>query len=433
MGNNYSKANSSYDAGILGISDFQKSGKTVHLDLAIGQLRKAVKIAPPDHKKRTLFLIQLGNWVGFRYDETGRPEDLIEAVQRCEEAVTVACPGHEDRVICLITLGDVLLKRYRKDESPADLDRAEQIYREAVSLAPQGHEYRMTSLASFGDFLEAKFQKTKVLDDIHEAIRYCQEAEKAASADGSEGWPLNSLSTCLLAKYQMTKTATDLNEATRAARRAIEHNSGGVDADIPLNDLTRCLAAKFERSQALKDIDEAIQTAMRACEEAKPIRHKWKTSLLLLGEQYDTKYKKTGAKMDLNNCFTFHREMANFFELRDPARIDSLHRLCILLYAKYKSTKDLKDLTDAIQFGREALTSMDLWAPDHTGHTRLLDLMSTCFATKSAETLDPGDLKVAISSGEKAIEAMSEDDPLREEAVKKVKDLKVNGSYKEPK
>jgi len=196
--------------------------------------------------------------------------------------------------------------------------------------------------------------------------------------------------------------------------------------------LSKCLALKFQESQALKDINESIKAGHGASECANPVRHKWRTSLILLGEKYDIKYKKTRTKKDLDVCIDYYEGLADFLTLDDPARIRPLGHLSTLLYVKYNSTQSKKDLEDAIEYGRKALDSMDTLEPRHTSRSKVLDLLSTSNATKFSLTQSPKDLEAAISFGEDAIKAMSQEDPAREEAVKRVKQLKVEGFYKPP-
>ena len=70
MGNEISKAKESNAEAYLWLRQYEKQGRPDYLDKAIKKFRKAVEIAPLEDPKRGEYLMDLGTWLGARYEIT---------------------------------------------------------------------------------------------------------------------------------------------------------------------------------------------------------------------------------------------------------------------------------------------------------------------------------------------------------------------------
>ena len=191
----------------------------------------------------------------------------------------------------------------------AALDRAVELFRQSVDATAR-HSSRLTHLTALLTALQARYELQRRLDDLDEAIDY----GRTASGSGGgvrRGLVLSMLSTALRMRYDSVGAAGDLADAHEASRTAIRL--------VPFSSrhYPRCSSefaalhrAEHERTQQQRSLDLAIEHVRKSLRSAR-----------VLGS----------------------------------ARRVDLTTLCALLAERGRRTKNMRDLDDAVDTGRQAL------------------------------------------------------------------------------
>lgn len=152
------------------------------LELAITLSRRVVEIASADHPEWAMFLSNLGNALGSRFDRLGSMTDLDEAIIFGHHAIEAAPAGHPGLSSYRSNLGYRLLIRFIQIGDLADLDNAVAVSRQAVDATPAGHPALAARLVGLGAALYARSKHVDLTSDLDQSLEAWEQATASTVA-----------------------------------------------------------------------------------------------------------------------------------------------------------------------------------------------------------------------------------------------------------
>ena len=211
---------------------YQRVGRMEDLEDAIKKLELAVQATPDNHPGLAMGLSSLGAMLGYRYAATGQMKDLEDAIGRVELAVQATPADHPDLAVrldslvsMLGSLGKKLVYRYDRTGRIEDLEAAITNIELAMQATPSDHPGRAVCLNKPGNMLESRYAGTERMEDLDGAIRKLKLSVQAIPDDhpGRATYlhRLHSLGSILDRRYQRTGQMEDLEEAIKGAELAV--------------------------------------------------------------------------------------------------------------------------------------------------------------------------------------------------------------------
>jgi tetratricopeptide (TPR) repeat protein len=392
---------SPHDTGIALMGEYERTGRTDHLERAISLFRQEVLAQQPD---RANGLYSLAMALFRRFERFGRPADLHESIELGRDAVAAAAPHDPRRAGFRSGLAIGLLRRFELTFDVSDVDEAVAIGREVVA-ATTGDPSHAMDLSNLAAALTRRFEHTGHLADLDAAVG----AGRRAAADTSHpdhAMHLANLVGALVRRFELTGMPGDLDEAVDAGRRAItvtppDHpNLASCQATLGM-----ARSARYEREGRLAELDEAIELG-RAALAATPTGHPMRARrATLVGATLLRRFERTGQLSDLDDAVDLSRAAAAAVPADHPSRPGFLAALAGTLVRRFERTGRLSDLDEAITLGRSAIADL----PD--GHPQGGSLASTVGLAQRARfehTGDLSDLDDAVTLSRAAVAAVSD-------------------------
>ncbi|MFI6992791.1 CHAT domain-containing protein [Nonomuraea wenchangensis] len=163
----------SSNLGLALVARFERTAREDDLDEAVELHRRAASAGSRDDVRWGLLHANLGGALmrcvelrattGERAESGGDPgaadDDLGEAIEALRAAVAAAPPGHRDRGRYLVNLSSALVLRQQRTSEHALLAEAEDLLREAVTCQPDGHPDQASVRLALGQVLRARFDR----------------------------------------------------------------------------------------------------------------------------------------------------------------------------------------------------------------------------------------------------------------------------------
>jgi hypothetical protein len=244
---------------------FERTGRIVDLDEAVGAGRRAIAAAPVGDPGRAVYLSNLGIALSARFKRIGSGADLDGAVETGQQAVAATPADHPLRAGRLSNLGNALQDRFARTGSDKDLDETVEAARLAVAATPSDHPNRAMYLCNLGIALQWRFERAGNSRDLDGAVDAGRQAVAATPLDHpNRATMLSSLGNALHTRFDRTSNSRDLDGAVDAGRQAV----AATPADHPqrancLSILANALLARFERTGSGADLDGAVEAGRR--------------------------------------------------------------------------------------------------------------------------------------------------------------------------
>ncbi|MEU6796176.1 CHAT domain-containing protein [Nonomuraea wenchangensis] len=152
--------------GLALVARFERTARKDDLDEAVELHRQAASTGGREDVRRGLLHANLGGALMRRVElraATGDPgtadDDLGQAIEALRAAVAAAPPGHRDRGRYLVNLSSALMLRQQRVPGHALLVEAEDLLREAVTCRPDGHPDQASVRLALGQVLRARFER----------------------------------------------------------------------------------------------------------------------------------------------------------------------------------------------------------------------------------------------------------------------------------
>ena len=347
---------------------FNQSGKMEDLEDAISTHREALALRPLGHLHHTSSLNNLGVALVTRFDQLGMNEDLEHAISFHREALSLYPPVHPHRSISLNNFGTALHTRFKKSGRMEDLDDAISSHREALTLRPLGHPERPSSLNNLANALSTRFNQLGRMEDLDDAISFHRETLALRPLGHSDRpFSLNNLGISLSARFDQSAKLEDLGDAISFHREALALlPPGHTERSLFLNNLGVVLSVRFNQSGGMEDLEDVISLHREAL-TLRPLGHPDRpSSLNNLADVLCTRFKQSGGMEDLEDAISAHREALTLLPLGHIQRSSSLDNLAVALSTRFNQSGRIEDLEEAISSHREALALRPLGHSDRS-------------------------------------------------------------------
>jgi hypothetical protein len=211
---------------------FEITGKIEDLQSAAGAGEEAARLAessPLGPSWGAVVLLNLGTTLRVRFDTTGNLADLDHAIELLRSAVEMSQPGDPGLPMRLSNLGHAFFARFRRHHAFTDVDAAIDVTRQAIALTPLGHPDFARFQANLCADLQERYEEAEHPDPAD--LTAAREAGAAAVAATHDRHPRrglylrNLIGIELLA--QRCGESVDLDETLRLARMAADIAEGG--------------------------------------------------------------------------------------------------------------------------------------------------------------------------------------------------------------
>ncbi|CAH0044574.1 unnamed protein product [Clonostachys solani] len=275
--------------------------------------------------------------LNMKLEQSGTPIDLEEAIAASRSAIEAMPKGdHSEWLWSLDILGNLYQELYEKTYSMDDLDESIRLGRQTVKEASETHPLRAIFCNNCSGHLCRRFDATGSFPDIEEAIELQKEALRLTPQDAEHRVGiLANHRHALQARYSQTDVLSDLVDGISYGReclnKALETDPGRLKHLVSMIPL---LNAKYIRMGSMNDFEEAMglgQNALQILATSDPLRA---SCLQHLSHLLGSKYFKMGSCQD----------------------IDEAIRLATLLLGRYRRTRTVIDVEDAIRIKKEALS-----------------------------------------------------------------------------
>jgi tetratricopeptide (TPR) repeat protein len=254
---------------------------------------------------------------------------------------------------CLDRLAGCYISKYRLARELKDMDRAVDLAERAVNAALYRDPRRALYVLNLTSWLLWRYQRTATPADIEWAIAIGREAQKQ-HRNSPEAWAITrNLGTAFWKQYRVTGAVEDHEQATQLAETALKMAPLDGQSDI-LQDIANLLADSYMKIGDFEGLEHAIRLSDEAAaSDASPA----------------------------NDAVGPERKL--FGQIKHTA----------LLILKFKHTKRLDDLEEALKSGRAALAQLPI---GHDFRREFTNNLSVLFAERYQYEHEPSDLDEAI-------------------------------------
>lgn len=357
------------------------------LNAAIAAGREAIELrkADPGYRAALAGLLQE------RFAETGDVADLDEAVSASRIAITLPPARAIDSRVSLANFGAALEARFKVRGSLEDLEEAIGLKRTALALSQPG-ETRKRALLSLAGSLSELFDETGRAEVLDEAIVFARRAVKARpqDSDDEQAAALDVLAAVIGQQGERTGDPQDMPEAVSAVRTALDltpashpdreryrahlvtwlalHSrlTGSTRYIDEAVDLIRGSTAgsfitmstfmlRYELTSAPADLDEAVAAGRAGLALVDEASRQWRSLAAQLTIALFLRFRQAGGKADLDMAIALRRALLT--ASNPSTRADIMDGLGMLLWMRFKRTKEASDLQEAVEFGRQAVAA----------------------------------------------------------------------------
>ncbi|VDB91388.1 unnamed protein product [Peniophora sp. CBMAI 1063] len=382
---------------------FQRTGKFEDLEAAISTIRHILELTPEGDPDKANWLDNLGSALQHRFKAVGELEDLETAISTSRHAVEITPEGHADKPTLLNNLGVALQRRFEHVGELEDLEATISTKRRAVEFTPDGHPDKPTWLSNLGTALQYRFERVHELPDLEAVISAGRHAvELTPEGDPNKPGRLSNLGCALQSRFEHVGELEDLEAAISANRRAVElAPDGHSDKPTWLSNLGTALERRFERVGELQDLIAAISTKRYAV-ELTPESHADKPGMLSnLGTALQCFFKHLGTLDVLEAAISANYRAVELTLEGDSEMSGRLSNLGAALLRRFERTDKLEDLEAAVSTSRRAVELMPDGHPDKLSR---LDNLGSALLTRFERVNKLEDLEAAISTCRRAVE-----------------------------
>jgi tetratricopeptide (TPR) repeat protein len=428
------------------------------LDEAIGLIRRALDLTPPDSDLRAMYLASQTSLLTALWDRTGSSarsgaaDALDEAVEIGRAAVAVVREDDPVRGAIASLYGVALLKqaarsgstatidelitimrdatrsvsgergqrlsllasgfraKFERTDDPAALAAAISAYRDAVDAISPDDPGRPGVQAGLSGCLRLRFARTGAVDALTEAVAVAEAAVRDATASTPDrGMCLTSLAVALLARFDRFGSVADLIRAAQAAREAATiTGETAADRAIWLSNLSVTMQTLAEHTDDGKALAEAVSAARQALDLTPPadINRPARESNLLIALK--DLFQRTGDRDALEEATVLGDSALSAVQRDHPARSFCLSNAATARLLRFGQAGSLSDLDAAIGLGREAVATV---APDNPDYAVYLSNLGVALYTRAERTGSTSDLEAAIRAHREAMAQIPADHP----------------------
>ncbi|KAF4206919.1 hypothetical protein CNMCM8927_004254 [Aspergillus lentulus] len=395
----------------LGTSFEEGHGDLGDLDKAILVTEFGLQSLSSSAVDRGPALINLGSWLGRRFDMTSRMEDIDRAVDLTEEALAII--PQTDRVYQGATTAQVahLYRRFECNGNVDDLNRLKQV---ANAMAQAPTEIDPANLANMGTACSGIYELVGEVEYLNQAIQFLERSMHEEHKDRNYPTRLLNLASALNRRFYETGATEDID-------RAVEVGERGVNLLRPrhralpaaMNNLASSLNRRFRRTGQMEDLNRAIDIAEELLATHPASRSIYASWCSNLGIWLSDRFERTNRLTDMDRSVELSQMAVEVAPPDYPKTVDWLVNLATHLRRRFQHTvsgRAMEDINRAIGAAQRAVATAN---SNHTGLPSALHTLSVCFRTRYDFSHEIEDLDKAIEMAERAIAVSPQDHPNR--------------------
>ncbi|KAF8729256.1 TPR-like protein, partial [Rhizoctonia solani] len=391
------------------IDEFQNTGHTKYLDIAIEGISHIVHLMPETLSDMTgVILALLGPTFLTRFEQLAKIEDLKQTVDCLIRARSLGEEMSEDVELRLNAIGFAYTNQFDISNDPTDLDIAVIAFSGLVTLASDDQDGMREHLNNLGQSYQTRFQQRGDMDDINHSIAAYTKA-KSITPEAHNSFPviLKGLSTSYLIRLERTGNPSDVSSAISHCEHAVKLTpQDHPDLSNRLCILGDAWASKF---QHFGDV-EALNQAINYQEESLSIpRSQDAPSLVILnnlGNKYKLRFRRLGNTDDLDRAIKYYNQTVLESMENDALLPFRLANLASAYCARSSYTHTGADIQTSVHLIKQALSIAN---KNHKDWPSLLSNAGTTYKDLFEETGNIHDIDTSIEHLSEAISSAPQD------------------------
>ncbi|KAF8749239.1 TPR-like protein [Rhizoctonia solani] len=391
------------------IDEFQNTGHTKYLDIAIEGVSHIVHLMPETLSDMTgVILALLGPTFLTRFEQLAKIEDLKQTVDCLIRARSLGEEMSEDVELRLNAIGFAYTNQFDISNDPTDLDIAVIAFSGLVTLTSDDQDGMREYLNNLGQSYQTRFQQRGDMDDINHSIAAYTKA-KSITPEAHNSFPviLNGLSTSYLIRLERTGNPSDVSSAISHCEHAVKLTpQDHPDLSNRLCILGDAWASKF---QHFGDV-EALNQAINYQEESLSIpRSQDAPSLVILnnlGNKYKLRFRRLGNTDDLDRAIKYYNQTVLESMENDALLPFRLANLASAYCARSSYTHTGADIQTSVHLIKQALSIAN---KNHKDWPSLLSNAGTTYKDLFEETGNIHDIDTSIQHLSEAISGAPQD------------------------
>jgi CHAT domain-containing protein len=305
---------------------YAKMNSVPDLDLSISHGRAAISLAEEQGlPELPAFSVNLGGSLASRFKIYRSIADLDDAIDLFAIAEGGLNPGHPSYENLLVNKGNALRMKFEETASEEDLVLAVDSCTQAVRLKLTEPHLRAQSEAALGNSLFRKYELTGSPDILDGAVlMYKQALQRTMNAAfAAEIW--HNLGTALQTRFELRGSLEDLEDALEAIETGLQSSTKKLlGHSSSLVGLGNVLVRKFERLDLPDALDRAIAVYKEALDMTPEIDRTRAGRLTCLGHALQLRFESTGSDKDFEDAVRYCRTSIEISH-KEPT-----HNLCLV-------------------------------------------------------------------------------------------------------
>lgn len=350
------------------IEDLVENLSLEQLDELIDLGWQAAARVDVERRLRFTCLSMLISSLRHRTTRTSSEEHFNEMIEYLKIAKQIASSEDPERIPMNCFLATVLFSRYQCDGQRDNLLEAIETVEIILPEMAAGHQLQSIS-SKLGDMYWDRYQLDQDIQNLKLAV------EKTPNTNPSRRYRLSTLSNCLYESYKNTNNKGLLAEAILYGGKALGCARGSPsETNVCLFFLGDMQFSKFKLSRARNDvklsridIDLSVEYFKEAAELLTPNDVNGSAIVAKLGDVLGYRFEITKRQEDIDNAIGKLERAVELKEGNDPTLRDTLKRLYFLLFTRFQTAGDNRELERALYHAERILATTPEQGPYRAG------------------------------------------------------------------
>ncbi|KAF4966107.1 hypothetical protein FSARC_6158 [Fusarium sarcochroum] len=378
--------------------------------------RQAVSLTPEDHVGFSKYLHQLGLALSHKYRFETKPEDLDEAIEMLDRATLRCCPEDTNQIERMSDLGLNLFDRYNLSGRSEDLIQSITLAKKVVDGTARASDQYFDVVHNLMIRLSCRSESLGCIADLDEAIELANRTRKIIPKNDASGrFVLHSLVDCLIDRWWRQGNKADTDETIRIARRAAEEIPENAIAQSEwFNKLGYGLYCRHLQTSNMDDLEEAIAKGEMAIQNLPEDSEHWLSSVSNLSKYFAKRYERLGSASDIRTSIEKAQESVQCAFEHHPQHIsncmDNINQIMVLCIES-GSIVDQEFVDQSKDAGLVVQRKLKQDTPrEHADWPQRAHQLAIHLGRRYKVSKDMKDLDEAIETAMEAADAVSEDD-----------------------
>ena len=312
----------------------------------------------------------IGDAYQHRFEFTSDPEDLERAIEFSGRALTMSAEDDENIAAFEFNYGNCLHLRFDRYGDIRSLLKAIEIYESALKKVPSSNSLLIQIVNNIASALASRFDLVHDRADLDQAIGLCTMIDKVyADISSRSSTPaavmiplticLTNLATFLMKRYRLFRSEggqfEDLDRASRLFDQLVNAQGQGDQVVGAILGQGQALRLRAIESGNYSDWSEAIAIFQRACDRATTNSRPWRLGLTDLGLCLTSRYRISKTMSDLENALKAHSDALDSIPIDHPDIAMCKSNLASVLWIRYTVHGKSEDASEAFKLWKAAV------------------------------------------------------------------------------